>query len=342
MGIQGLLPFVEKSTRKVNVSEFSGCTVAVDAYCWLHKGAFSCAEKLARKEDTVQYVVYCMKYINMLLSHNIKPILVFDGQHLPAKAETEKVRREKRESNRQKAAELLRADRGDEARTYLQRCVDVTHAMALALIKECRLRNVDCIVAPYEADAQLAYLNLSGIAHLVITEDSDLLPFGCNMVLFKMDVHGNGCLIEQAMLPLAMKQRPEQFSITKFRHMCILSGCDYLPSLPGIGLMKAKKFVMTTADPDISRALTRLHGHLNMPNLVVTPEYRQKFLEADAMFRHQPVFDPITRRLVPLTPLEPGQEMPLSIDGISQETALQLAYGNLDPFGLRKVDDWDP
>lgn len=30
----------------------------------------------------------------MLLSHNIKPILVFDGRHLPAKADTEAKRRE--------------------------------------------------------------------------------------------------------------------------------------------------------------------------------------------------------------------------------------------------------
>jgi hypothetical protein len=41
-----------------------------------------------------RYVHYCMKFINMLLSHNIKPILVFDGQHLPAKAATERQRHE--------------------------------------------------------------------------------------------------------------------------------------------------------------------------------------------------------------------------------------------------------
>lgn len=35
-----------------------------------------------------------MKFINMLLSYNIKPILVFDGQKLPAKMETEKKRKE--------------------------------------------------------------------------------------------------------------------------------------------------------------------------------------------------------------------------------------------------------
>lgn len=49
-------------------------------------------------------------------------------------------------------------------------------------MKACRDRGVDCIVAPYEADAQLAFLNKCGIAQLVITEDSDLVLFGCDRV----------------------------------------------------------------------------------------------------------------------------------------------------------------
>lgn len=39
------------------------------------------------------------------------------------------------------------------------------------------------IVAPYEADAQLAYLSRSGTVDVVITEDSDCLPYGCKKVL---------------------------------------------------------------------------------------------------------------------------------------------------------------
>ena len=35
-----------------------------------------------------------MKLVHMLLAANVKPILVFDGRHLPAKAETEIRRRE--------------------------------------------------------------------------------------------------------------------------------------------------------------------------------------------------------------------------------------------------------
>lgn len=45
-----------------------------------------------------------------------------------------------------------------------------------------RARGVDCIVAPYEADAQLAYLTKCHLAQAVITEDSDLLAFGCKKV----------------------------------------------------------------------------------------------------------------------------------------------------------------
>ena len=37
-------------------------------------------------------------------------------------------------------------------------------------------------MAPYEADAQLAYLNKIGVAQIIITEDSDLLLFGCEKV----------------------------------------------------------------------------------------------------------------------------------------------------------------
>ena len=87
----------------------------------------------------------------------------------------------------------------------------------------CRSVGVECIVAPYEADAQLAYLSREGIVDLVITEDSDLLVFGskrvsthaatpdlgCSaqvkccplcQVLFKMDENGNGVLIELSRL----------------------------------------------------------------------------------------------------------------------------------------------
>lgn len=122
MGISGLLQFIKDASVPINIVKYKGSVVAVDTYCWLHKGAFSCAEKLAKGESTDQwepssnssptagqhltlltlvlcvsigrYVWYCMKFVDMLLAFNIKPILVFDGRNLPSKEEVEKSRRE--------------------------------------------------------------------------------------------------------------------------------------------------------------------------------------------------------------------------------------------------------
>ena len=46
-------------------------------------------------------------------------------------------------------------------------------------------KNVESIVAPYEADAQLAYLCRTGYVDFILTEDSDLLAFGAPKVLYK-------------------------------------------------------------------------------------------------------------------------------------------------------------
>ncbi|XP_053688445.1 exonuclease 1 [Sabethes cyaneus] len=346
MGITGLIPFLEKASSQFHLRDLRGQCVAIDSYCWLHKGAFACADKLARGEPTDVHIQYCLKYVNLLLSHDIKPILVFDGRHLPAKAATEAKRRESRNSSKKRAAELLRDGRIDEARSFLRRCVDITHGMALQLIQECRKRNVDCVVAPYEADAQLAFLNKKGIAQAVITEDSDLMLFGCSKVLFKLDLNGQGMMIEADKLYLAMGCKEEKYSFDKFRYMCILSGCDYMDSLPGIGLAKARKFVLLTEETDVRKALAKIPAYLNMRHLEVTDEYKMDFLKADATFKHMVVYDPTKREQTRLNdPEEMGTDSELCCNAgsfLDEGTALQLALGNLDPFSMKSMDDWHP
>ena len=43
---------------------------------------------------------------------------------------------------------------------------------------------MEFVVAPYEADAQMAFLARNGDVDLVITEDSDLIAYGCPQVGF--------------------------------------------------------------------------------------------------------------------------------------------------------------
>nr|XP_030724443.1 exonuclease 1 isoform X4 [Globicephala melas] len=260
MGIQGLLQFIKEASEPIHMRKYKGQVVAVDTYCWLHKGAVACAEKLAKGEPTDKYVGFCMKFVNMLLSHGIKPILVFDGCTLPSKKEVERSRRERRQANLLKGKQLLREGKVSEARECFTRSINITHAMAHNVIKAARSQGVDCLVAPYEADAQLAYLNKAGIVQAVITEDSDLLAFGCKKVILKMDQFGNGLEVDQARLGMC-KQLGDVFTEEKFRYMCILSGCDYLSSLRGIGLAKACKVLRLANNPDILKpAQSRSHS----------------------------------------------------------------------------------
>lgn len=346
MGITGLLPFLEKATKPCHISEFRGATAVIDTYCWLHRGATTCAIQLVQGEETDLYVNYCIRYIKMLQSFDIRPILVFDGNNLPAKSGTEAKRRESRRKAKQKAAELLYLGKTDEARSYLKASVNITPEMASALIKECHKVNVDCIVAPYECDAQLAFFSLTGIAELVITEDSDLVLFGCPKIFYKLDIRGCGYLVESEKIPIAMNVRPDKFTIDKFRHMCILSGCDYVDSLQGIGLKKAQKFITLTEETNPEKFLDKIPKYLNMNKIVITEEYKKKFMIADATFKHQIVFDPFKKKLVPLIdPEVTGTDPKYCVNAgeiYDHKTAYQVALGNLHPSKSKKLDDWDP
>ncbi len=63
-------------------------------------------------------------------------------------------------------------------------------------------------------------------------------------ILFKLDEQGNGELFERTKLDLKKEFGLENFE--RFRWMCILSGCDYLDNITGIGLAKAKKIMSRT------------------------------------------------------------------------------------------------
>lgn len=113
---------------------------------------------------------------------------------------------------------------------------------------------VQHIVAPYEADAQLAYLMKKNYVQAVVTEDSDLLAFGCSTVIFKLNRYGDCERIFFNDIPQVINIKP--FTTTTLRHICMLSGCDYIPSLKGIGLKTAE-------------ALLRTHTTIEKVNIIV-------------------------------------------------------------------------
>ncbi|KAK3725278.1 hypothetical protein QZH41_010116 [Actinostola sp. cb2023] len=63
--------------------------------------------------------------------------------------------------------------------------------LIVCLAKICLSQNVEYIISPYESDAQIAYIIKEGFADLAITEDSDLLVYGCGKVGLTIDTTTN-------------------------------------------------------------------------------------------------------------------------------------------------------
>ena len=80
--------------------DYANERVGIDAYCWLHRGAYGCSWELATGAPTDKYVRYCMDRIRCLIHWKVVPVVVFDGGYLPSKAGTEKERRASREARR--------------------------------------------------------------------------------------------------------------------------------------------------------------------------------------------------------------------------------------------------
>lgn len=84
MGIQGLLQFIKEAAQPTHVKKYKGQIVAVDTYCWLHKGAYACAEKLAKGEATDQYVQnYLTDTVDKIVTDVVGvPVIIFSLQAL--------------------------------------------------------------------------------------------------------------------------------------------------------------------------------------------------------------------------------------------------------------------
>ncbi|KAJ1568086.1 Rad2 nuclease, partial [Cladochytrium tenue] len=90
------------------------------------------------------------------------------------KRPTERGRRRRRAELRERARAAQASGDAARAAELLQQSVDVTPRMAHELIARLRALQVEFVVAPYEADAQLAALERAGRVDAVLTEDSDL------------------------------------------------------------------------------------------------------------------------------------------------------------------------
>ena len=110
----------------------------------------------------------------------------------------------------------------------------------------------------------------------------------------------------------------------------MLSGCDYLDSIPGVGLKTAHRLLRRHKTVEKVVQMIKLEGTLHVP-----VNYIQSFAQAELAFIHQRVYDPTLRKLVPLNEfpeagLKEDDEKWVGLD-MAPEVARGIAEGDLHP-----------
>ncbi|QSZ31134.1 hypothetical protein DSL72_000697 [Monilinia vaccinii-corymbosi] len=335
MGINGLLPLLKSIQKPCNLKKFDGKTLGVDAYGWLHRGTVSCALDLAMGKPTRKYVEYCMHRVRMLLHFGVTPYLIFDGDYLPSKAATEMDRARHRRDSKRLGQELLNAGKISQAYLEFQKAVDVTPEMARHVIDELKDMGVQYVVAPYEADAQMVYLERKGIIDGILSEDSDLLVFGAKCLLTKLDQYGNCIEINKADFCACKDVNLTGWSDAEFRRMAILSGCDYLANMNKMGLKTAYRLVRKHKTIEKVVRMIQFDGKFHVPN-----NYLESFYQAEFTFLHQRVFCPEKLTVVlhtePDLPLTEDQTQFIGHD-VLPEIAQGVAKGDLNPITKQPI-----
>jgi exonuclease-1 len=122
---------------------------------------------------------------------------------------------------------------------------------------------------------------------------------------------------------------------------CILSGCDYLESIKGIGFKKAFKLIHEYGD-DLPAILKKIRRE---GKLIIPLDYEQNFQLALLTFKFQMVYCPEKRELVHLNDPETHPLGSLLVnypdlsflgEQIDKNIAVQICTGEIDPVTREK------
>ncbi|KAI1822550.1 hypothetical protein F4861DRAFT_381919 [Xylaria intraflava] len=276
-----------------------------------------------------------MNRVRMVKHFGVTPYLVFDGDFLPSKAATESSRSKRREEAKKVGLELLKAGKPSQAHQELQKAIDVTPEMGRHLIEALKKAGIPYVVAPYEADAQLVYLERQGITSGIISEDSDLLVFGAKRLITKLDKYGHCVEVNRRDFNACREVSFVGWDDKQFRQMAILSGCDYLDSIPNMGLKTAHR--MLRKDKTAERVIRKLQfeGKHRVP-----ADYLTQFHQAEQTFLYQWAFCPTSKQLVNLNALPSDlslDQLPFIGSFVEQELAKRIASGEVNPITKQKI-----
>jgi len=213
----------KKSIKKMHLSRFKGKTLVIDISIYLYKFI---------AENSLMESMYL--FISVLKSYDITPVFVFDGKPPPEKMDMLYQRRMDKLEAQEKyymLQKLLNDNSSEDKREELQLEMDSLKKQFIR-IKDNEIQKVKALLQSYgityyeaisEADQICAHLTNTDIAWACVSDDMDMLLYGCKRVLRHISLlnHTVICYDTSSIL------KDLKMDIASFRKIMVLSGTDY-------------------------------------------------------------------------------------------------------------------
>ncbi|HYA22231.1 MAG TPA: flap endonuclease-1 [Thermoproteota archaeon] len=186
-----------------------------------------------------------------LLSNDIWPVFVLDGEPPRFKRQEVEERKERKKQAQEKYDRALRAGDLEGARKYAQATARVNEYIRESSKQLLGLMGIPCIQAPSEGEAQAAHLAREGMVFAAASQDYDSALFGAPKLVRNLGVTGRRKLpgrrayVEVKPEIVDIERTVQDLGITRSQliDIAILVGTDYCDGIKGLGSKKALALV---------------------------------------------------------------------------------------------------
>lgn len=284
MGIKNLHKLLEKYSKDCyqtrHLSEYSYRKVAIDISLYLYKYKAIAGHR---------WVESFINLVNSLRKHDIHCVFVYDGQAPVEKLEEQKRRRDSRENQSKKIAELERQIEEFEKHGIIGSLIEeLCETKVSSLFRQQVVKNyniniakakvesmksmlisitpediqltrdlfdvmkIPYIQAPHEAENFCSHLAIYEKVDYVLSEDTDVLAYGTPYFLTKIDT------LNDTVVEISYNKILEQTEMTQetFTDLCIMCECDYNSNIYLIG--PEKSYTLLKAYENIENVLKHL------------------------------------------------------------------------------------
>ncbi|XP_026446455.1 flap endonuclease 1-like isoform X2 [Papaver somniferum] len=250
MGIKGLTKLLAnnapKSMKQEKLESYTGREIAIDASLSIYQflivvGRNGMGTLTNEAGEVTSHLHGLFSRTIRLLEAGLKPVYVFDGKPPDLKRQELAKRSLKRLDATEDLAAAIESGDKEDIEKFSKRTVKVTKQHNDDCKVLLQLMGIPVVQAASEAEAECAALCKSGKVYAVSSEDMDTLTFGAPRFLR----HLMGPTTKVPVVEYDIEKILTELNLTmdQFVDLCILCGCDYCPSIRGVGEKTALKLI---------------------------------------------------------------------------------------------------